>query len=597
MDEQAKVSLILELKNRMSTGLTKAKQSLNNNVREMKGSLDGLKNKWAGHWSDMKNQMPGVGNALGLLKNPLTLIAGGFALIGIKARQAIAEAERFSAKWREVAMLNIDKPAKQMEKLKRMTFDTAYDHGFDHTKTAEAFFDIQSVTGKFGREVDLIVKKQGDFAQLMQADFNSWIAGSGKAMANYGFGAERLDEFNRAAFATVKTGVTTFDQLSKVMSVYAGAASAAKQDFSAANKMFSLFSVKVKSVDEAATLTKSLFNDLTKDTTIKAFEKIGISMYDNNGKFRQADAILLDLNKKFRELGNNDSAIIALKNQFQGSEGLISYIQTAMDKTGQLQTTLSSFDSTELGMNKALEIAKNDINYINQQLENKTKTLMAEMGTKLLPIKAFFLNTVVNTLDGAKDFFTSTPRKTEQYRNQGASDALEAIPELANALTLTNSEFRRLGEKVNSYKDFYSKVSEDNRAYKHPANRLFNATGFYQYQVSQGALNAISEMWNEAFKKRSNPFFTPTSVAAAGVTEPGSEPGADAGGSSLANSTKTITGASQPVKNVTVNIDSFVKGGINTQHTNLQQMDERQLEVWFKNMFLRVIANMETSYQ
>jgi TP901 family phage tail tape measure protein len=596
MDGQAKVSLILELKNRMTTGLTRAKQQLNQNVRDMKGSLDGLKSKWTSHWSDMKNQMPGVGNAIGLLKNPLTLIAGGLALIGIKARQAIAEAERFSEKWREVAMLNIDKPAREMEKLKRATFDTAYTKGFDHTKTAEAMFDVQSVTGKFGKEVDLIVRKQGEFSQVMKADFNSWIAGTGKAMANYGFGAERLDEFNRAAFATVKTGVTTFDQLSQVMSVYAGAASAAKQDFSAANKMFSLFSVKVKSVDEAATLTKSLFNDLTKETTVKAFENIGISMYDNNGKFRQADAILLDLNKKFRELGNNDSAIIALKNQFQGSEGLISYIQTAMDKTGQLQGTLSSFDATELGMNKAFEIAKNDINYINEQLENKTKTLMAEFGTKLLPIKSFFLQTGVSTLDGLKDFFTGTGRKTEQYRNQGASDALEAIPELANALTLTNSEFSRLGEIVNSYKDFYGKISEDNRAYEHPSNRLFNATGFYEFQVSQGALKAISDMWNEAFDKRSDPFFTPLAPTTPGGT-PDPNAGSTSGGGSLSASTKNITGASQPVKNVTVNIDSFVKGGINTQHTNLQQMDERQLEQWFKNMFLRVIANMETSYQ
>ncbi len=596
MDGQAKVSLILELKNRMKTGLTQAKQQLNQNVREMKGQLDGLKTKWAGHWSDMKNQLPGVGNAFSLLKNPITAIAGGMALIGIKARQAIAEAERFSAKWREVAMLNIDKPAREMQKLKRMTFDTAYTHGFDHTKTAEAFFDIQSVTGKFGREVDLIVKKQGDFAQLMQADFNSWIAGTGKAMANYGFGAERLDEFNRAAFATVKTGVTTFDQLAKVMSVYAGSASSAKQDFDAAQKIFSIFTVKVKSVDEAATLTKSLFNDLTKDTTIKAFEKIGISMYDSNGKFRQADAILLDLNKKFRDLGNNDSAIVALKNQFQGSEGLISFIQTAMDKTGQLQTTLSSFDSTELGMNKALEIAKNDINYINQQLENKTKTLMAEIGTRLLPIKAFFLQTGINILDGAKVFFTSTPRITEQYRNQGASDALAAIPDLAKALTLSDTEFKKLGETVQSYKDFYGKISEENRAYSKPSDRLFNATGFYEYQVSQGALNAISDMWNEAFKKRSNPFFTPMApTAAGGAPDPNS--GSTTPGGSLSASSKTITGASQPVKNVTVNIDSFVKGGINTQHTNLQQMDERQLEQWFKNMFLRVLANMQTSYQ
>ena len=161
MDGQAKVSLILELKNRMSSGMTRAKQHLNQNVRDMKGQLDGLKSKWTGHWNDMKNQMPGVGNALSLLTNPLTLIAGGLALVRVKARQAIAEAERFSAKWREVAMLNIDKPAREMAKLKNMVYDASFDKGFDPTLAAEAFFDVHSVTGKFGAEVDLIVRKQG----------------------------------------------------------------------------------------------------------------------------------------------------------------------------------------------------------------------------------------------------------------------------------------------------------------------------------------------------------------------------------------------------------------------------------------------------
>lgn len=42
-------------------------------------------------------------------------------------------------------------------------------------------------------------------------------------MANYGFGVEKLKEFNKSAFATVKVGSITFDQLSKVQSAYAGA--------------------------------------------------------------------------------------------------------------------------------------------------------------------------------------------------------------------------------------------------------------------------------------------------------------------------------------------------------------------------------------
>lgn len=91
-----------------------------------------------------------------------------------------------------------------------------------------------------------------------------------------------------------------------------------------------------------------------------------------------------------------------------------------------------------------------------------------------------------------------------------------------------------------------------------------------------------------------NPWAANYATAVAGAS--GSESGSGSG-SNGADAVNKVTGAAQPVRNQTINIDAFVKGGINTKHTNLQQMDERQLEAWFKNMFLRVMANMETSYQ
>jgi len=295
MDGQAKVNLILELKNRMNTSLSQAKSRLNSGVMDMKGRLNDLKSSYSklegasgrsmsgimsklstlrtSHveaFRSMKEEIPGVGRAMSLLSNPLTIAAAGVAAIGMVFQTTTAKAAEFNGNFRQLQMLNIDKPLQDLRALRGVVLDTAFKNGFDANKTSTAYFDVQSVTGKYGIEVKSIVAKQGEFAQLMQADFNAWIAGSAKAMANYGFGADKLDEFNRAAYATVKTGVTTFDELAKVQSVFAGSAAAARQEFTAADKVFSLFTVKVKSADEAATLTKSLFTDLTKQTTIDA---------------------------------------------------------------------------------------------------------------------------------------------------------------------------------------------------------------------------------------------------------------------------------------------------------------------------------------
>lgn len=64
-------------------------------------------------------------------------------------------------------------------------------------------------------------------------------------------------------------------------------------------------------------------------------------------------------------------------------------------------------------------------------------------------------------------------------------------------------------------------------------------------------------------------------------------------GGGAAEQVQKVTGAGQEVKHITVNIDSFVKGGINTANTTLGKMDANQLENWFTEMLMRTIRNLE----
>ena len=72
--------------------------------------------------------------------------------------------------------------------------------------------------------------------------------------------------------------------------------------------------------------------------------------------------------------------------------------------------------------------------------------------------------------------------------------------------------------------------------------------------------------------------------------------GSPALGGSGSGAINKITGHAKQVKSIQINIDSFVKGGINTENTTLQNMDANQLEQYMTDMFLRVIRNVETSY-
>lgn len=606
----SKLQLLIELKNRLKLGLDGAKQQVDRATGGMQRRINAFKTSAIRHFADLKSEIPELGRAWSLLTNPLTAIAGGVALVGIKAREAIAEAERFSYGFRELSMLNIDKSVKDMGRLKSMIRQTSYEKGFDPTDAVKAFFDVQSTTGKFGAEVDRIVAKQGEFAQLMQADFSNWINGTAKAMANFGFGADKLDEFNRAAFATVKTGVTTFDELAKVQSVFAGAAASAKQEFASANKLFSIFTVKVKSADEAATLTKSLFNDLTKQTTIDAFKKIGINVFDSNGQFRQADKLLVELQKRFRELGTNDQRLIDLKNQFSGSEGLISFVQAATDKTNQLQATINSFDTAEFALPKALEIAKNDINYINKQLENKTKVLMEQLGESWLPYKSFFAKLGIGALEGSRTLFQSQIGMVDEFRNQGANYILKQFPGLSNPTSLSADEFDKLmsdvSRRMSIYEDrvndpvmkpfrdeqlgSFGNIFKKNGGFFDWWDAKFGSTGrnLNSYQFDVGAFDALRQLQKEAMIARTN---MPPPL----ITNPESNSEDNSSSNSLVttstNDLQSVTRGGQS-KNITINIDSFIKSFTPTQG-DINGMSKEQLERWLTDMFLRVVNSAE----
>lgn len=611
MNGQAKVELLLEVKNKIRAGLKQAQQDTVKGVNGMQRKMDSLKIGFIKNSKAITDEVPMIGNAFKLATNPIALTAAGIVAIGKGIDYTTQKAADFNSQFRGLSNLNLDKSKKEIASLKRMVLDSAFSKGFDINKTITGYFDVQSTTGKFGGEVKRIVEKQGEFANLMQADFSEYIAGTAKGMANFGFGAEKLDEFNRSAYATVKVGVTTFDQLAKVQSVYAGAAASNNQNFDTANKMLALFTIKTKSVDEAATLTKSMFNDLTKDSTIKAFKKVGISIYDNNGAIKQGDTLMLELNKKFMEL-DGDNKVVALKNQFSGSEGLIAMIQAATDKSGQLQNTLNSFDSTKLGLNKALEQAKNDVNYINEQLKNKVKVMEIEIGEQMLPLKQWWTEQKLNLISKASYMFRGEEGNKQQMYNQGWTKQSEEYGNaLQNAATLTKEQyskkFNELLIAMNVAKDTYWQAVKDVNNIPLPfgAGFLWSEDKKQQYRSDAGgnmdkytrgkydfARTLLFDFQKEWQTKTNFGRNTPSPLDPAKI----SDNNGNANSAPLGDSVDSVTSSARQVRNLTVNIEAFNKGGINTQNTNLKKMDEKQIEEWFNEMCMRIIRSLEASY-
>ena len=83
-----------------------------------------------------------------------------------------------------------------------------------------------------------------------------------------------------------------------------------------------------------------------------------------------------------------------------------------------------------------------------------------------------------------------------------------------------------------------------------------------------------------------------------GSTDGGSSPASSGGGSSsVIGSADAVAGSAKQIKNITVNIDAFNKGGINAGNTQgLNDKSATDIDEWFTQMLLRTIRNLEMAY-
>lgn len=608
---QSVIELILQLDNKLKAGFSQANKELDAGVDGMQRKLDDFGKSAGNDLRKANNESKGLIGSLKGMINPATLAAAGITAIATGLVKATNRAAEFNHEFRDLANLNLDKTRNEIDSLRRLTLNSAWRKGFNASETSSAYEEVQSTVGLYGRDATAVVEKQGEFAKVMKANMADYVAGTSKAMANWRFGIDRLDDFNKSAYATMQVGVVSFEELAKVQSVYAGAAASIKQDFDTANKLFSLFTIRTKSVDEAATLTKSLFNDLTKKRTVDAFKNIGINFFDINGQLKQADTILLELNDKFKTL-KDDNAIVALKNQFHGSEGLIALIQAATDQSGELKRTLDEFADSKLNMDNAMTLAHEDIIYRQEQLSNRVDNLMIRLGETLLPAKEWIVGGLETIVERTNSFFRSPDEKKEFWKEHEYKSVYDEYGHLVHKVKeLTEEEFKELynsvGEHINKYdaefdrksREYanqpfwnydpisYFKGHETRLAYMDDKTQFTRHSDRYRAQAYKSLQTDLWHAWQDKDK------VDESNVVGGDTTTTTNDNKAS---NSLAESLNRVVGSAQTPRNITVNIEAFNKGGINTQNTSLSKMSADDIENWFIDVCMRAVRNVEMSY-
>lgn len=309
---------------------------------------------------------------------------------------------------------------------------------------------------------------------------------------------------------------------------------------------------------------------------------------------------MMELNKKFASL-DGDKKVVALKNQFSGSEGLIAMIQAATDQSGQLQNTFDNFKNTKLDLDKAMELAKNDLNYKNEILKNKLNALEIEIGESLLPLKYKIAELKLAVIELANNLILGPgghKQKGAAKANDKYADLIDAAPNMNKEDFVKNLAALKLDIKQTDREYNGNKSENKNVLLKYLGNPLL-AFGKYGYKTMLNSENKgkssqmqlIESQFIKAYKSGANKRQDASVVE---LKKRNDTTGTDS--TTLGDNVDSVTGSARQVRNLTVNIEAFNKGGINTQNTNLQHMEPTQMEEWFTEMCMRVVRSVESIY-
>jgi TP901 family phage tail tape measure protein len=394
MSARSKLEMIMELKNKLFNSRLKESTDKLNRV---KTKLNGLRATTMRTFKAMAGEVSVFNRALEVIGNPYVAIAAGVVALSGLFYKATTEATKFNAEFLNVRQLNLDKSQEQLKDYKTLIRDSAFETGKSAVDTAKAYYDIQSALGFYGQDVKKVFNEVANYSTATGADLNESINATTKALKAFGLRAEDTRRLLESNAKTVQVGITTFKELATVQTEFAGAAKGAGQSLDIANKVFAGFTSIAKGSAEAATMTKTAFQGLTQEATVKGLKSIGVSIYDSKGQMRDLTKVLTEVDAKFKQM--SPKQVDELINKIGGPEGLRALLIKVKTGADDLFATFNAFDASQFNLDTALQNAKGDVAVLSGIVKNQFNTVMAKLGEKVLPAVAKGLEYLSDLMD------------------------------------------------------------------------------------------------------------------------------------------------------------------------------------------------------
>ena len=346
------------------------------------------------------SQVPGVGNAIGMLANPYLLAAAGAAAVvavGYKATTMALDWQSGLAKVNVTAQLTQQELSGLSDQLLQIgkqniapieqipeSFNKIISAGLD-VKTSLDVLDPSLKAAKAG------FADVGDVAKSAVAVMNS----SGRD----------INVVYDVLFATLNKGNAEFSDIAQYLPKLIPMARGAGFALGETAGAWAYLTAQGQTSERATTLAQNAMKALADPAKIKAFKEMGVTLYDQSGKIKPLTNIIDQLAGKTKGLSDLSRA------KFFGQIGLdqeaASFFATATQDAQKFRETI---DFTTNSQGQLSEAYKNSMTPLDSwhQITNLIKGNMIDLGMKFLPIINSIGQGVLDVINWFKELYNSS---------------------------------------------------------------------------------------------------------------------------------------------------------------------------------------------
>ncbi len=592
---EAKVTLLLQLKNKINNGLGKAKQYVNDNVKEMKDKLDGLQSKHVETFNALKAAVIALGGAYS---------------------KASAMARQFND-----AMLKANVTAQEDRtgflKTKNDVLNIAANS--NTSNAAQAAPDAYNVLLSSGMEKNDALATLPSTLQAAKAGFTDInIVARATAASMNSSGIKDATRLYDILFATLNKGNAEFADIAQYLPKIIPTAKDVGVNMEQVAGAFAYLTAQGQTSERSATLLENMFKVLGDPDKAKAFKKLGVEMYDAEGKLKPIVDIINQLNvgiagltdqqksKVLDSLGLDMEAKGAFSAMAQDANKLREIIDFTTNSQGQFKAAI---ESSKDEMDSYTQISNNiDAAWI--KVGDRVNETLGKLGEWLAPV-------INDMLPGIVSFLTTTWDVLEQI----TKPVFKIVGHLVTWLLksqLIKDVFSIIGNVLTTVLDLVTWVADKiSWLYEHTIKPIIEGVDLL-YQKTKGLLgfgsdNKVIELKTTNIDLKGdvtkNPALLAQLMPEMGMFSPmlqfankdlyNVKNGINPNAKKILDQSKTkedkgtsIKGAEQ-VRNITTNVGSVISGDFITQNTNFSNMSPQEFERFLINILTRYTRGME----